>query len=162
MNELILFWLPFSLSSAALVGVLVVVIATLRSRDDQTKLLQLLEKIRGEGVSASQLQALADELDQLKLEQAQFNGDLEQQLQRRVAEVQTQLEQQQANFAEQVKQQLSEQQNAIQEVAEQDLESKFYQRAARLVQQGATLEEIMEACELPRAEAELLYNLYKK
>ncbi|RUO43055.1 hypothetical protein CWE15_06540 [Aliidiomarina taiwanensis] len=162
MNELILFWLPFSLSSAALVGVLVVLIATLRSRDDQTKLLQLFEKIRGEGVSASQLQALADELDQLKLEQAQFNGTLEQQLQRRVAEAQTQLEQQQANFAEHVKQQLSEQQNAIQEVAEQDLESKFYQRAARLVQQGATLEEVMEACELPRAEAELLYNLYKK
>lgn len=162
MNELIIFWLPLSLSSAALVGVLVVLIALLRSRDDQNKLLSLLEKVRGEGVSISQLQTLAEELDQLKTAQAEFNGALEQQLVRRINETQSSLAQQQGSFSQQITEQLAEQQNAIQEVAEQDLESKFYQRAARLVQQGATLEEIMEACELPRAEAELLYNLYKK
>ena len=162
MNELILFWLPLSLSSAALVGVVVLLIAQLRSRDDHAKLIQLLEKIRGEGVSAGQLQSLAEELDQQKAEQAEFNGALEQQLVRRLSEAEARLEQQQADFSQHITQQLAEQQTAIQEVAEQDLESKFYQRAARLVQQGATLEEIMEACELPRAEAELLYSLYKK
>jgi len=59
-------------------------------------------------------------------------------------------------------------QNAYNELAEQqqalsltDPESKIYTRAMKMVQLGADLEEIMRECELPRAEAELLFNLHQ-
>lgn len=43
-----------------------------------------------------------------------------------------------------------------------DPESKIYSRAMKMVQMGATLDEIMLECELPQAEAELLFNLHKQ
>lgn len=49
----------------------------------------------------------------------------------------------------------------LQEVAEQDPDSRLYQRAAKLVASGATVEELMEECELPRAEAELLMAVHR-
>ena len=42
-----------------------------------------------------------------------------------------------------------------------DPESKMYSRAMKMVQLGADLDEIIRECELPRAEAELLYNLHQ-
>lgn len=38
--------------------------------------------------------------------------------------------------------------------------SKLYTKAAKLVASGATLEDVMQECELPRAEAELLLSLH--
>lgn len=52
-------------------------------------------------------------------------------------------------------------QSRLQEVAEQDPESRQYQRAAKLVASGASVEELMQECELPRAEAELLMSVHK-
>lgn len=43
-----------------------------------------------------------------------------------------------------------------------DPESKIYSRAMKMVQLGSTLDEIMIECELPQAEAELLFNLHKQ
>lgn len=43
-----------------------------------------------------------------------------------------------------------------------DPESKIYSRAMKMVQLGSSLEEIMLECELPQAEAELLFNLHKQ
>ncbi|MAD74916.1 MAG: hypothetical protein CML20_09035 [Rheinheimera sp.] len=64
--------------------------------------------------------------------------------------------------------QLSQLHGAYTELAEQqqalsltDPESKIYTRAMKMVQLGADLEEIMRECELPRAEAELLFNLHQ-
>lgn len=53
--------------------------------------------------------------------------------------------------------QLTEQQQKIEMF---DPDSKLYSRAMKMVQLGATLEEIIAECELPRAEAELLFNLH--
>ncbi|MDX1678220.1 DUF2802 domain-containing protein [Arsukibacterium sp.] len=53
---------------------------------------------------------------------------------------------------------LAEQQQAL---SLTDPESKIYTRAMKMVQLGADLEEIMRECELPRAEAELLFNLHQ-
>lgn len=75
----------------------------------------------------------------------------------RVLQLETALKQ----FSHQTEQQLvalTEQQQAI---ALTDPESKIYSRAMKMVQLGADLEEIMRECELPRAEAELLYNLHQ-
>jgi uncharacterized protein YoxC len=48
------------------------------------------------------------------------------------------------------------------ELEQQDPGNKVYHRAAQLVSQGVTIEELMQECDLPRAEAQLLFDLHKK
>lgn len=49
-----------------------------------------------------------------------------------------------------------------QQFAEHDPHSRYYQKGAKLIAAGATLEEVMRECELPRAEAELLFSLHQR
>ncbi|MBN7821244.1 DUF2802 domain-containing protein [Bowmanella sp. Y57] len=49
-----------------------------------------------------------------------------------------------------------------QELAEMDPDTKLYNRAVKLLQQGASVDELMHECELPRAEAELLFSIHGK
>lgn len=51
--------------------------------------------------------------------------------------------------------------NQLREVKLQDPSLRLYQRAAELVKQGASIEEIMEACDIPRAEAEMLSMVHR-
>ena len=51
--------------------------------------------------------------------------------------------------------------NQLRELKFQDPSLKLYQRAADLVKQGATIEEIIETCDIPRAEAEMLVMVHK-
>ena len=39
---------------------------------------------------------------------------------------------------------------------------RLYTRAAELVKAGADVEEVMQACDLPRAEAELLISMHRQ
>ncbi|MGL5291987.1 MAG: DUF2802 domain-containing protein [Vibrionaceae bacterium] len=48
------------------------------------------------------------------------------------------------------------------QLEEQKGEGRLYSRAGKLVELGADLEELMEECELPKAEAELLMNVRKQ
>lgn len=48
-----------------------------------------------------------------------------------------------------------------QELTMQDPERRLYSRAAKMVELGADLDEVMSECELPKAEAELLISLRK-
>jgi len=41
-------------------------------------------------------------------------------------------------------------------------ENRLYTRATKMVELGASIEELMVDCELPKAEAELLFNLHRK
>lgn len=50
----------------------------------------------------------------------------------------------------------------IQELENLDPDTRMYNQAARLVDAGATVEELMQECDLPRAEAELLMSLKKR
>ena len=50
----------------------------------------------------------------------------------------------------------------IGELKLQDPSLRLYQRAAELVKQGASIEEVMEACDIPRAEAEMLFMVHKQ
>ncbi|GMM86075.1 DUF2802 domain-containing protein [Pseudoalteromonas sp. MTN2-4] len=43
-----------------------------------------------------------------------------------------------------------------------DPDAKIYSRAVKMIELGAGLEEIMQECEIPRAEAELLLSLHQK
>jgi hypothetical protein len=51
--------------------------------------------------------------------------------------------------------------NQLREQKLQDPSLRLYQRAADLVKQGASVEEIMDACDIPRAEAEMLMMVHK-
>lgn len=62
----------------------------------------------------------------------------------------------------QLKQDIAELQQQQQQIALSDPESKIYSRAMKMVQLGAGLDEIMQECELPRAEAELLLTLHQQ
>lgn len=55
-------------------------------------------------------------------------------------------------------QQINERQ---QELTLQDPDRRLYSRAAKMVELGADLDEVMNECELPKAEAELLISLRK-
>ena len=49
-----------------------------------------------------------------------------------------------------------------QKLADQDPQSRFYNKATKLIADGAILEEVMRECDLPRAEAELLFSLHQR
>lgn len=66
-------------------------------------------------------------------------------------------------------QKVSEQQEVIQHLSERitelehvDSDSRLYSRASKMVQLGAGVEELIEECELPKAEAELMMALQNK
>ncbi|WBA08056.1 DUF2802 domain-containing protein [Salinivibrio kushneri] len=48
------------------------------------------------------------------------------------------------------------------ELEMQDSESRLYSRASKMVDLGADVDELMQECDLPKAEAELLLNLRKR
>ena len=52
--------------------------------------------------------------------------------------------------------------NQLREIKLQDPSLRLYQRAADLVKQGASIDEIIEACDIPRAEAEMLVMVHKQ
>lgn len=57
-----------------------------------------------------------------------------------------------------VKQTVSQQE----QLANQDPQSRLYQQAAKLVASGYSVEDLMRECDMPKAEAELIYNLHKQ
>ena len=66
-------------------------------------------------------------------------------------------------------QRVSEQQDLIQhlnerisELEQEDGDGRLYSRATKMVQLGADVNELIEECELPKAEAELMLSLQKK
>ena len=50
----------------------------------------------------------------------------------------------------------------LSELEHTDSEGRFYSRATKMVQMGADLDELIEECELPKAEAELMITLQNK
>ena len=50
----------------------------------------------------------------------------------------------------------------LQEIESADPGARMYTKAAKLVSSGASIEDVMQECDLPRAEAELLMNLHTR
>jgi hypothetical protein len=48
------------------------------------------------------------------------------------------------------------------QLASQDPQSRLYQQAAKVVASGYSVEDLMHECDMPKAEAELIYNLHKR
>jgi peptidoglycan hydrolase CwlO-like protein len=59
-------------------------------------------------------------------------------------------------------QQVDRLQSTQQNLVEQDSQSRFYSKGAKLISQGASLDDVMRECDMPIAEAELLFNLHNK
>jgi len=50
----------------------------------------------------------------------------------------------------------------IVELEQEDTDSRLYSRASKMVQLGADINEVISECELPKAEAELMFSLQQK
>ncbi|MGR5131486.1 DUF2802 domain-containing protein [Vibrio alfacsensis] len=50
----------------------------------------------------------------------------------------------------------------VRELEHADTDGRMYSRASKMVQLGADINELIEECELPKAEAELMLSLQKK
>ncbi|GIU20261.1 MULTISPECIES: DUF2802 domain-containing protein [unclassified Shewanella] len=57
---------------------------------------------------------------------------------------------------------LSQQDAKLEESSQQDPQARLYSRAMKMVALGAGVAELIEECELPKAEAELLIRLHGK
>lgn len=142
-------WLAVAIQAVLwLVFVLVVYLWCSRTRQHLTGQLAALEKRLD--FSATQQQHSTHEVEELR---AGIIG-----VGQRVLQLDTALTQlnSQVNAA---LQELADKQQALELT---DPESKIYSRAMKMVQLGADLDEIIRECELPRAEAELLFNLHQQ
>ncbi|WP_371192725.1 DUF2802 domain-containing protein [Glaciecola sp. SC05] len=65
-------------------------------------------------------------------------------------------------MAEQVDTRISKVEDTVERLEEQDPALKMYSRASKLVEQGAAMDDIIEASGLPRAEVEVLISLHAR
>lgn len=61
-----------------------------------------------------------------------------------------------------VKQDISSLQSHLQTMEQQTPEDKFYSRALKLAQRGADVDDIVQECDIPRAEAEMLLAVHQR
>lgn len=87
------------------------------------------------------LDVIADAHEQVVIE----NNQVSHQLEHRIKKLQKQAE---------------EQQQVLAQLQDQQGQDKFYNRAFKLAEKGADIEEIITECELPRAEVEMLLSVY--
>ncbi len=73
-----------------------------------------------------------------------------------------QVSQQLEHRIKQLKNQLTEQKQLFSQWQEAQGQDKFYNRAFKLAEKGADIEEIISECELPRAEVEMLLSVYQQ
>ena len=143
---------PWMLGQAIVIGLLVLLLfwQLLRQRHVNRDQLVVLDKKLE--LNNQQLTAAQNETEELRAGIIGV-GQRVLTLDQRVLTLENQLSQLHGAYTE-----LAEQQQAL---SLTDPESKIYTRAMKMVQLGADLEEIMRECELPRAEAELLFNLHQ-
>ncbi len=141
-------WLSLAIQTALLLLVAVAIIWWLKAQ--QRQWLQQLAQLE------QRLEYSAQQLAQSQLEVQELRSGLIG-VGQRVLQLDASLGQLGDNLSQSLKQ-LEEKQQAMELT---DPESKIYSRAMKMVQLGADLDEIMRECELPRAEAELLFNLHQ-
>lgn len=96
-----------------------------------------------------------------QLAQTEQEQEQTQILRAEIAEVRTAIENM-ANHVQHLQgrtEELAQQQHSFKEA---DPQAKLYSRAVKMIELGAPLDEVMRECELPLAEAELLFSLHRK
>ena len=120
----------------------------------KNKIIMLNMEVQGQSLLLNELQALNnkfqhefDVLAESSDKQIAENAQVSQQLEHRIKNLQ---------------QQAIEQQRVFTQWQESQGQDKFYNRAFKLAEKGADIEEIMNECELPRAEVEMLLSVYQQ
>ena len=121
-----------------LLAVLVIVL-WLRTSQLARQMRALRQNMDTEKQASSQTQILRAEVSELRTALANMSNRIGQ-IQQRTEEV-------------------AQQQDTIREA---DPQARIYSRAVKMIELGAPMEEVMSECELPRAEAELLFSLHQK
>lgn len=151
-------------AALALIALTVVIVTAKRQAQlierQQQRLMMLTE-------TASNVLALKGELEQLIQQPAsEPSFAATEQLQQSLElSVKQQLQQQSERLESYVKQLAAEQQalaDKFQQLESQDPGAKLYQQASKLVAEGASVDEVMQSCDLPRAEAELIAAMRRR
>ena len=97
--------------------------------------------------SNNKLQQIFDEMVEANEQTVIENNQVSKQLEHRIKQLQLQA---------------VEQQQALTQWQENQGQDKFYNRAFKLAAKGASIDEIITECELPRAEVEMLLSVYRQ
>jgi alanyl-tRNA synthetase len=143
-------------SAALMLAIVAIIVAVMTSRKhtellerQQQRLLMLTEALGALEEQPKPRRSAADNeaVSKLREEIAQW----QRQQQHAIKQLEQQQQTQQEQFA-----------TTLQQLEQQEPEIKLYQRAAKLVEQGASVDDLMQACDLPRAEAELMLAMHKR
>lgn len=143
------------IAAAALFCVLLIsLIFFITMKKYKEKLALLDAQVQSASFLANEVQILNNttqqQLEELKsssVNEFAGNNQVSKQLELRIKNIQTQFDEQALRLSQ------------WQESQGQD---KFYSRAFKLAEKGADIEEIMNECELPRAEVEMLLSVYQQ
>ncbi|RZF77386.1 DUF2802 domain-containing protein [Pseudoalteromonas sp. CO325X] len=126
-------------ASIVLLLAVLVIVLWLRTSQLVRQMRALRQNMDTEKQASSQTQILRAEVSELRTALANMSNRIGQ-IQQRTEEV-------------------AQQQDTIREA---DPQARIYSRAVKMIELGAPMEEVMSECELPRAEAELLFSLHQK
>lgn len=120
----------------------------------KSKMIILNMEVQGQSLLVNELQALNQKLQQ-EFDMLTANND------KQVAENE-QISKQLEHRIKNLQQQAIEQNELFTQWQEIQGQDKFYNRAFKLAEKGADIEEIISECELPRAEVEMLLAVYQQ
>ena len=126
-------------ASIVLLLAVLVIVLWLRTSQLARQMRALRQNMDTEKQASSQTQILRAEVSELRTALTNMSNRIGQ-IQQRTEEV-------------------AQQQDTIREA---DPQARIYSRAVKMIELGAPMEEVMSECELPRAEAELLFSLHQK
>ncbi|GGA78263.1 hypothetical protein GCM10011369_20230 [Neiella marina] len=141
LNETFLPWLAIVLAILSFVGIFMMLSLVRKHQQQQTQLQLQLKQLQEQIQQPSEPDTLGLEND---IQEVRSGAIV---LGRRVQAIEAQIVE------------LAEQQPNPDDL---EPERRLYSRAVRMVELGADLDEIMRECELPRAEAELLFSLHQQ
>jgi hypothetical protein len=137
-------WVSIALS---LLCIVLVVVLWVYAKNIKTKLMQSV--------------GLIDELYKLNTAQSANIEKLKSQILKN-NKVSKALQNDYQTFSLEVQDSLNKVSDTVERLEEQDPALKMYSKASKLVEQGAAMEDIIEASGLPRAEVEVLMSLHAK
>ncbi|WP_462157684.1 DUF2802 domain-containing protein [Pseudoalteromonas sp. GB56] len=114
-------------------------------------------------IALARLSRLSDAHHELQkqISDAEHTQNQSQILRAEVAEVRNALENM-ASHVQQLRERTQELAQLQDNIKEADPQARLYSRAVKMIELGAPMDEVMQECELPRAEAELLFSLHGK
>jgi len=120
----------------------------------KNKMTMLSMEVQSLSLLVNELQTLHNKLQQEYDVMAESNEN--------IAAENTQVSKQLEHRIKTLQQQAIEQQQLLTQWQESQGQDKFYNRAFKLAEKGADIEEIISECELPRAEVEMLLSVYQQ